>query len=275
MKRAFVFFSMIFVIGFSFGQDVKNTSSVQEIDRIEISGKIVVQSEDKEAITVFNSSSNKGTITDEEGRFNIEVALNDVVGFGALQFKDFSITIDERIIRSKQLTVFLVEEVNKLDEVLILPYDLTGSLLADLEAVRTYNVDMDSIYSGASDQDDYKFSADFQTKVDNAAVDDQLPYMDNGLNIINLVGLLIKPFQKIKKEQQQSRLPNGTLVQRYNAEFLEENFKIPRSRSEEFIVYVEEKGVDSELWKQEKELQLLELLYQESLLFLNPSLDKE
>lgn len=275
MKGAFVFFFMIFATGFSFGQDVKKTSTIQEVTRVEISGKIVVQSEDKEAITVFNSSSNKGTITDEEGRFNIEVALNDIIGFGALQFKDFSISIDERIIRSKQLTVFLVEEVNKLDEVLILPYDLTGSLLADLDAVRTYNVDMDSIYSGTSDQDDYKFSADFQTKVDNAAVDDQLPYMDNGLNIINLVGLFLKPFQKIKKEQQQSRLPNGTLVQRYNAEFLEENFKIPRSRSEEFIVYVEEKGINSELWKQEKELELLELLYQESLLFLNPTLDKE
>jgi hypothetical protein len=176
--------------------------------------------------------------------------------------------------RSRQITVFLVEEVNKLDEVILLPYDLSGSLLADLDAVRTYNVDMDSIYSGVADQDDYQFSADYQTSVNNAAVEDQLPTMKNGLNIINLVGLFISPLTKKRNNEARALLPNGTLVKRYNAAFLEENFKIPRERSDEFLVYVEEKGVDAELWKKERELELLELLQQESQLFLNSSIDK-
>ena len=51
----------------------------QEINRIEVFGKIVVDSVDVEGVTVYNTSSNKGTVTDLEGKFSIEVALNDIV----------------------------------------------------------------------------------------------------------------------------------------------------------------------------------------------------
>ena len=250
-------------------------SLMAQEERIEINGKIIVQTDELEGIAVYNSSANDGTITDEEGRFTIEVKLNDIINFSALQFKDFSISIDERIIKSKQVNVFLVEEVNKLDEIIILPYDLSGSLAADVNAIRTYNVDMDSLYSGTAEQDKYRLSADSQTRVTNAAVDDQMPGMQNGLNIVNLVGLMLKPFQKKKLEKESRILPNGTLITRYNAEFLETHFKIPRARSGEFIVFVEEKGVQASLWQEERELELLELLYQESLIFLNPTIDKD
>ena len=37
--------------------------------RVEVTGKIVVDSEDKFGITVFNKSSKQGSITDEKGEF--------------------------------------------------------------------------------------------------------------------------------------------------------------------------------------------------------------
>jgi len=243
-------------------------------ERVDIKGRVYVQSNDLEGIAVYNSSANVGTITDEDGRFEIAVALNDVINFSALQFKDFSIVINQGILDSKRLTTMLVEDVNKLDEVIILPYDLSGSLFVDLNSVRTYNVDMDSIYSGVSDQNKYQLSADFQTGVTNAAVNDQLPYMDNGLNLINLAGLILRPFKKRSIEKQSRFVPKGTLITRYDAEFLETHFKIPRSRSDEFLIFVEENGIQASLWREEKELELLEVLYTQSLVFLNPSTGK-
>ncbi|MEM1003151.1 MAG: carboxypeptidase-like regulatory domain-containing protein, partial [Bacteroidota bacterium] len=222
-------------------------SLVAQEARAEIKGRVYVQTNDLEGIAVYNSSANEGTTTDENGRFVIEAKLNDVINFSALQFKDFSIRISERIMDSGSMTAMLVEDVNKLDEVIILPYDLSGSLFVDLNSVRTYNVDMDSIYSGVADQDKYNLSADSQSSVDNAAVDDQLPYMDNGLNIINLAGLILKPFKKKRLERQSKTIPSGTLITRYNAEFLEYYFKIPRARSDEFLIFVEEKGIQANL----------------------------
>jgi hypothetical protein len=242
-------------------------------DRIEIKGRVYVQTNELEGIAVYNSSANEGTITDEDGRFVIEAKLNDVINFSALQFKDFSAIITERIMESKSMTVMLVEDVNKLPEVIILPYDLSGNLFVDLNSVRTFNVDMDSLYTGIGEQDKYRLSADELTAVNNAAVDDQLPYMDNGLNIINVVGLMLSPFKKKKRDIDAELLPKGTLVTRYNAAFLETHFKIPRARSGEFFIYMEEKGVPVSLWEERRELELLQLMYQESILFLNPELE--
>ena len=119
MKRTLLLIAFLFSTALIFSQ---------ESSRIEVKGKVVVNSNDKEGITVYNASSNKGTITNDKGEFVIMVALNDKIEFAALQFNDFNIAIDEEVITSKQLTVILVEHINKLDEVLIIPYDLSGNL---------------------------------------------------------------------------------------------------------------------------------------------------
>ena len=49
----------------------------QTFGRIEVNGKIIVESNDVAGITVFNKSSNTGTITNEKGEFVLKVALND------------------------------------------------------------------------------------------------------------------------------------------------------------------------------------------------------
>ena len=85
----------------------------QQLNRVMVNGRIVVDSDDIEGVTVFNTLSNKGTITNEKGEFSIKVAVNDVLVFQALQFEEFRVEIDQEIIMSKQLTVFLVEKVNK------------------------------------------------------------------------------------------------------------------------------------------------------------------
>ena len=41
----------------------------------EVSGKIIVESSDIGGITVFNKSSNNGTITDDNGEFVIKIAF--------------------------------------------------------------------------------------------------------------------------------------------------------------------------------------------------------
>jgi len=44
----------------------------QETKRVEVIGRIIVKNPDVEGVTVYNTSSNRGTITDDEGRFKIK-----------------------------------------------------------------------------------------------------------------------------------------------------------------------------------------------------------
>ncbi len=253
----------------------------QDIERIKINGRIVVTSEDKEGVTVFNTSSNKGTVTDKNGDFEIQVALNDIVEFGALQFKDFKITITEDILKSKKLTVILVEEVNKLDEVVLLPFGLTGNINADLENVRTYNVSLDYVYFGLDHIEDFEFSADFNTKAENVAFNENNPRVGNMLNVVNLAGFIVSQVVDVNKDIQTDeekaidKTPFKEALDKYSMNYIHTNFDIPLKQVEAFIDYVEEQGIDAALLNKDKELEFLERITQLSKSFLKTKSEED
>ncbi len=254
----------------------------QDRERIAINGKIIVQSQDKEGVTVYNTSSNKGATTDKDGYFKISVAVNDTVEFGALQFQDFTVVISEKIIISRRLTVILVEEVNKLDEVVLLPFDLTGNFNTDLENVRTYNVSLDDVYFGLDHIEDFEFSADYKTKAENVAFNEYNPRVENMLNVVNIAGFLLKQVvgvdmgkSKSEKEKQLNRTPFKQALDAYSINYIHSNFEIPLNRVEEFIDYVEIKGVDESLFETDNEMQLLERVSQLSKSFLKARSEKD
>ena len=242
-------------------------SEAQDIERVEINGRINVDIDDKEGITVYNQSSNQGTTTDKNGDFRIDVAENDVLAFGALQFQDFAIRIDERIIKSRQVSVRLVEQINKLDEVIILPYDLSGNIKVDAEAVRTYNVDMNKVFEGQEDLDDYEFSADNKTKVDDPLFNKNR--FHSGVNFVNIYKAVFSNNKgKTKIEKRNDRLNITMLSERYTAQFYKENFNIPTDLKDSFIEFIEKKGFDQSLLKRKNEIYLIEHLQKQSQLFL-------
>lgn len=258
------------------------TAFSQDVKRISVNGKIIVSSDDKEGVAVYNTSSNKGTTTDENGNFKINVSVNDVVEFSALQFEDFSVTITENIIMSKQLTVILVEEINKLDEVVLLPFGLTGNLNADLENVRTYNVDLDAIYFGLDNIEDFEFSADYKTKVDDLAFKEYNPHMENMVDLVNVAGFLLsqvvdldKLKKKSKKEKLTEKTPFKQALDTYSINYIHSNFNIPLDEVEAFTDYVENEGVDESLFEENKELELLERITQLSKAYLKETSEKD
>ena len=246
----------------------------QEVKRVEISGKIVVNSEDLENVTIFNASSNKGTLTDEEGKFKIEVALFDILEVHALQFQDFTVTVDQNIIDSRKATIFLVEKVNKLDEIVILPYDLTGNLVADMESVKTFNPDLDAIYFGIGDISAYEFPDDYKSEVENIAArgPNDIRYQMDGAAII---GMLLKPLfksgkdRRAKKQDESIDISSNGLRDYYSARYISDNFNVPEDKIDDFVVYVESHGLDYSLLKKGKELEFLEFLTLKSKEYLN------
>ncbi len=248
-------------------------SIAQDQNRIEITGKIVVNSEDLENVTIYNASSNRGTLTDENGKFKIKVALFDVLEVHALQFQDFTVNVDQNIIDSKKATILMVEKVNKLDEILILPYDLTGDLSIDMESVRTFNPDLDAIYFGIADSTAFEFSDDYKSEIVNIAAQDpnNIQYQLDGAALIQY---LLKPLFKTKQEKIQMRLneqkdiSTSGLRDYYSNYYIIENFNIPEDDIGEFVTYVESHGLDYSLLKKGKELVFLEFLTEKSHEFL-------
>lgn len=266
MRQAFLGLLLLFY-GITFAQDV---------DRVRVDGRIIANDNEVENVTVFNLSSNMGTITDAEGKFNMSVALNDVLEISALQFEKLRVVIGQDIINSKKVTIFVVEHLNKLNEVLLLPYGLSGNLQVDLETVRTFNPDLDAIYFGLNNSDDYKFPDDHLSAVENEAMWEthRLQY---GVNFGAIFGAVAKEvFGKSKRRQddQKRKFPevsdkNQTLIDVYSIAFISDAFEIPEDRVNAFIAFVENKGMDQTLFDEGNEVELLELLVKESKEFLN------
>lgn len=241
---------------------------------IEITGKIVVEGDDLEDITIYNITTNIGALSNSEGVFKIKVKRNDTLQFRALQYQNFDVIINDAVIESRRLSIFLLQEVNKLDEIVLTNTKFSGQLTADLKSVKTFTPKMDAIYFGVKQEPQLNESVSDFTRnnilLTNAT--DQNKPLVNGLNVINVVDQLLLPLFRSKvKEKKKIGVPEVPLddVKYYfGSEFLSSNFAIPKHRVEEFIRYVEQQDFDFTLLNYGRELEFLELLNQKSIAFL-------
>lgn len=239
----------------------------QNPERILVKGVVFSEIDDVEAVTVFNTSSNVGTITNDKGEFEIAVTLNDIIEISALQFKSAIITIDASVIDSKVLNIQLFEQVNQLDAVVI-SAGLSGNLVTDInhvKKVKAITIDMGDL-SAAYEYNDDKAS-------DNAVVMEELQRitnkggLTNGINFTQLLGIN-RIWFKWKEKPIIPEEPK-TISDLYSNTFLSETFTIPSDKVETFINFMEAKGVPQEFLKPENEMQLLEFLFKQSKLFLS------
>jgi hypothetical protein len=243
----------------------------QNIERVEVNGTVVVKSEDLEGVTIYNTSSNKGTITDIAGKFKIKVTLNDEIEISALQFSPTKITITKEILEAKELKVFLAERINNLDEVVVLQNDLTGILESDVENVKL----VEYVDFGFGSFNDYDMSADYKSGVVNTAIRQPNLYQMNFLGIVKLIvpSLFEVKSRETKREVTQKRLSKlyGTkLAEAFTHSYYTTNYNIPEDKVNSFIAFVEKAGFNAELLQEKNELRLIEYLQEKSKQYLNP-----
>jgi hypothetical protein len=244
----------------------------QDVERKNVNGKIIVEGNDIEGIAIYNTSSKMGTVTNENGEFVIALAANDLIEIRALQYQNFDVRVSDAILESKKLSIFLIEEINKLDEVIVTTKALTGNIKTDLNSVKTFNPKLDVVYFGIKNNDLYGFSDDNRSQTENIAMHSQAQTMVNGLNVVNVVDQLLIPLfrseVKDKKAEGVPEVPAEAIKYYFGSNFLVDNFNIPEHRVEEFIRYVEDEAFDFDLLNYGHEIEFLELLNQKSKTFL-------
>jgi hypothetical protein len=169
--------------------------------------------------------------------------------------------------------LFLIEEINKLDEVIVFTKGLTGDLNTDMEANTPFKPKLDALYFGVKRNAEYNFDKDYKAEIKNTAVNSQRQTMVNGLNIINVVDQLLLPlFRSGVKDKKKAGVPDvpiESIKYYFGSEFLVYNFNIPEHRVEEFIQFVQSVDFDFSLLNYGNEMEFLELLNKKSMAFLN------
>ncbi len=245
----------------------------QEVDRTKIKGKITAQKEDDlEGITIYNQSSQKGTVTNADGNFEIEVAENDRLYVTALQYQSFTVVVDKGIIDKLKMNIFMNPYVNQLDEVVVRPYDLSGNIRVDVKKIPTYNIGKDWDLSYKNLEYGYQFTPDGQSAITGNAAEEALHgnALKNGANILGIlagaVSLLLPKKERVAPAEklQSGNDLNENLQQRFSKNFIADTFEIPEDKAVDFLYFVQESGLEKDLLKAENEMLLMEFLQKKS-----------
>ena len=241
----------------------------QQLERVEVLGNITAPAgEDVEEISVYNISSEKGTVSNAKGEFKLKVAEHDRIRITALQFQSFTIIITAEDISSRELLVYLNPNVNQLEEVTVRSTDLSGIAELDVKRIKTsvYNPDLDLSYVAL--EFGYNFENDGQIGVTGNAAEDALgnnSFSIANLDFIKLMELFFpRKNRSVSEVNDSNRFMPKVLLDRYGKDYIAEKFDIPYEKINEFVYFTEENGLIASLLSAENEILLLEFLLVQS-----------
>jgi len=125
--RYFVVFFFLFVSTALLAQDISQ----------KVSGTIVNDNglAPISSVNVINLNKVRGTISDAKGFFEIEVSMNDTLHFSMIGFQSIKVRVTNDWIKNKTTKIQLTEKAIALEEVNIMPYNLTGYLEIDSKLI--------------------------------------------------------------------------------------------------------------------------------------------
>lgn len=239
----------------------------QTNNRIEVHGFMYANSNDVEGIAIYNKSSNRGTVTNENGEFFLEVTENDVIEISALQFETQIVTITKEVIESKSLKIYLVEQVNQLNAVL-LRHGLSGNLVVDINNVEIPpKIEMNFGSIDAVEFDEMSLSEDRVSRGLNSVMNNH--ELQNGVDFVRLGSMLFKQKKRASSDEKPKFEKPTLLLDVYSRKFIHETFNIPMEHIDEFAAFVENNGLSQELLKDKGEFERIDFLVKQSELFLN------
>jgi hypothetical protein len=86
-------------------------------------------------VNIVNLNKSRGTNTNERGYFEIEASVNDTLHVSFIGFQSIKIRVTNDWIKNKTTKIQLTEKAIALEEINIMPYNLTGYLEVDSKLI--------------------------------------------------------------------------------------------------------------------------------------------
>jgi hypothetical protein len=130
MKYFVVFFFLVLSVS-AFAQEKTSSQKVtgyvyNDNSKIPLSG-----------VNIININKVRGSKTDSNGYFEIDVHPTDTLHFSLLGFQSLRVKVTNDWIKNKVAKIFLTEKAIALEEVVIRPFNLTGYLEVDSKTIPT------------------------------------------------------------------------------------------------------------------------------------------
>jgi len=197
-----------------------------------LEGRVYSDDGDVAATHVLNITTDRATITDNDGFFVIPARLNDTLVFSAVQYKRKEIVVTLSVLESKLLLIPLHEALTELDEVVVTPYNLSGDITRDLSNL---NIEPVVTASTLGLPNAYVKPMSKAERELYAATANPIMSLDPLINTITgRKKLLKKRFERNKKYARTERVREFYTDSLYTTEF-----NIPKEKIDDFLYFCE------------------------------------
>lgn len=231
-------------------------------ERVFVAGEVIVPLDGEVSqIEIINQNSKEGTVTNQYGQFGLSVKEGDRLRFEAVQYQNFTVIIDENIIKNKKLTIKINDEINTLDEVIVRPYDLEGNIEVDAKKVKASFFEAPDPKRVINEYEGEQPYVRSQTISENYTNDER--FIRNGLNIANIFREILSSKEVVEDHE----LPKNVDVmvrKMYKDSFFKENLNVEEKNINQFIFFVEDEGLTKNMLSKGNELDLIEFLIAKS-----------
>lgn len=246
-KYLLVFFA-IFSFLFSYSQDD---------DRILLRGKVLYRNSNVPNENVINTTSERATITNDNGEFAIRVKKDDELVFTSVNYQIELIKITEAIIANNRLVVEVNEKVTELDEVVVSPENQEKFLEMQNE-----------------DFKEFEYETDQSSEIVNIAGDQKYRGLQDGVNFVNIFKALFQSDKNKGQETKTALKVSEVLRQVYDDEFFVVDLQLPQDQIDAFLIFCDTHLPAQSLLQKDNEFELIDFLVSQSQIYLS-QLDAE
>lgn len=219
-------------------------------DRKILRGKVLYRNSNVVNENVINTTSERATITNDNGEFAIRVKLDDELVFTSVNYQIKIVKISQEILDRNRLVVEVNEKVTELDEVVVSPENQSRFLELQNEEFKQF-----------------EYETDQSAEVINIAEDPKLTSLQDGLNFVNIFKALFLSRQKDEVEREPLKM-SEVLRQVYEDEFFVTDLNLPADKIDDFLIYCDTQMPPQTLLKRDNEFQLIDFLVTQSEMYL-------
>jgi len=241
--RIKLFFGLFFSFGLLFAQQSKSP----ELHLLR--GQVLYRNSFVQDEAVVNSTRDLSTITDQNGAFEIYVAVGDELVFKAVNYQLEVVKITTDIIQNNRLVVEVTERVNELDEVVVGPENQQKFIELKNEEFKGYD-----------------YGIDRSTPVQNTVLSPSATGMRDGLNFVAMYKLLKSLLFSADPEKPSVPLSKA-LRTVYEDDFFINDLGLELAEIELFLKFCNETIPARDLLRKENEFELIEFLVNSSTAF--------
>lgn len=205
-------------------------------------------------IHVINADRGLAEITDIDGNFEISVAIGEELIFSGVQYKKRALIISPEIFALDEVTVYLEAFINELDEVVVKPHNLSGSLSSDLSNVKE-QINFDDVgipgYKGVRKEKIVSGKSLILSTL-------LLP-ISGGINIDAVYKHLSGYYKKLKKRRKLDAQFEMvfSIIKFYGVYFFEENYRLEQEEIYDFVLGCSENSQLIDYYKKDMHEQVI------------------